>query len=93
MLSRWENCIQDSISHGRGYKDKQVSRYKANITANEINWMHSFNSSTEDIDLPLMKLEIWEIRLDKSQFGNWMKERKMFKLFFDGGSKGNPGMT
>ena len=38
-------------------------------------------------------MEIWEIRLDKSQFGNWLKERKMFKLFFDGASKGNPGMA
>ena len=55
--------------------------------------MHSFNSSDGDINLALKKLEIWEIRLDKSQFGNWMKERKMFKLFFDRASKGNPGMV
>ena len=38
-------------------------------------------------------MEIWEIRLDKSQFGNRLKERKMFKLFFNGASKGNPGMA
>ena len=54
--------------------------------------MQSFNASAIDIDPTLRKLEIWEIRLDKSQFGNWMKERKMFRLFFDGASKGNPGM-
>ena len=29
--------------------------------------------------------------MDKSQFENWLKERKIFKLFFDGASKGNPG--
>ena len=35
--------------------------------------------------------EDWEIRMDKSQFKNWLRERKIFKLFFDGASKGNPG--
>ena len=29
--------------------------------------------------------------MDKTQFENWLKERKIFKLFFDGASKGNPG--
>ena len=29
--------------------------------------------------------------MDNSQFENWLKERKIFKLFFDGASKGNPG--
>ena len=72
---------------------KQVWRNKANLTTSEINWMHSFNSSAVDIDLTLKKLEIWEIRLDKSQFENWMKERKIFKLFFDCASKRNPGMA
>ena len=36
-------------------------------------------------------LEEWEVRMDKSQFENWLRERKIFKLFFDGASKGNPG--
>ena len=36
-------------------------------------------------------MENWEVRLDKSQFKNWLKERNIFKLFFDGASKGNPG--
>ena len=29
--------------------------------------------------------------MDKSQFENWLRERNIFKLFFDGASKGNPG--
>ena len=29
--------------------------------------------------------------MDNSQFENWLKERKFFKLFFDGACKGNPG--
>ena len=37
------------------------------------------------------KLEEWDIRMDKSQFENWLRERKIFKLFFYGASKGNPG--
>ena len=36
-------------------------------------------------------LEEWEIRMDKSQFENWLIEWKIFKLFFNGASKGNPG--
>ena len=55
--------------------------------------MQSFNAVDISIDLVSKRLEIWEIRLDKSQFGNWLKERKVFKLFFDGTSKGNPRMT
>ena len=38
-------------------------------------------------------MENWEIRFDKSQFENWLKERKIFKLFFDVASKGNPVMA
>ena len=29
--------------------------------------------------------------MDKSQFENWLRERKIVKLIFDGDSKGNPG--
>ena len=29
--------------------------------------------------------------MDKLQFENWLRERKIFQLFFDGASKGNPG--
>ena len=76
---------------GEVLKINQIAKNKIKINANEINWMHSFNFSANDIEASPKKLEIWEIRLDKSQFGNWMKERKMFKLFFDGASKGNPG--
>ena len=78
---------------GEVLKINQVAKNKSKIITNENNWMHSFNSSVVDIDPILKKLEIWEIRLDKSQFGNWMKERKMLKLFFDGASKGNPGIA
>ena len=28
--------------------------------------------------------------MDKSQFENWLRERKIVKLFFNGASKGNP---
>ena len=78
---------------GEVLKINQIAKNKSKLTANEVNWMQSFNSSSIDIDPIPKKLDIWEIRLDKSQFGNWMKERKMFKLFFDGASKRNPGMA
>ena len=78
---------------GEIIKTNQVARNKTKLSPNEMEWMHSFNVSAIDTDLTLKKLEIWEIRLDKSQFGNWLKERKMFKLFFNGASKRNPGMV
>ena len=28
--------------------------------------------------------------MDKSEFENWLRERNIFRLFFDGASKGNP---
>ena len=55
---------------GEVIKVNQISRNKVNLSANEVNWMQSFNTSTTDIDPTPRKLEIWEIRLDKSQFGN-----------------------
>ena len=42
-------------------------------------------------NLATKHLENWEVRLDKSQFEIWLRERKIFKLFFDGASKGNHG--
>ena len=38
-----------------------------------------------------IKLEEWDLRMDSDQFENWLRERNIFKLFFDGASKGNPG--
>ena len=52
--------------------------------------MHSLDIKTAN-HMVANKVEDWEIRLDTSQFENWLKERKIFKLFFDGVSKGNPG--
>ena len=78
---------------GEVIKVNRVVRNKVKLSVNEVNWMHLFNASSSDIEPIPRKLETWEIRLDKSQFRNWMKERKMFKLLFDGASKGNLGMA
>ena len=55
-----------------------------------MNWLQILNIQAVNSIAP-KKLEEWEVHLDKSQFENWLKERKIFKLFFDGASKGNPG--
>ena len=52
--------------------------------------MQSLNIQ-ENNSIGIKNLEDWEIRMDKTQFENWLRERKIFKLFFDGASKGNPG--
>ena len=69
-----------------------IPKNRAKLTGNESNWLQNFNFSA-NTDLAKKHLENWEIRFDKSQFENWMKERKIFKLFSDGASKGNPGMA
>ena len=59
------------------------------LTDTENNWLQSLNIRAAN-SMKAKKLEDWEIRMDKSQFKNWLRERKIFKLFFDGASKGNP---
>ena len=34
----------------------------------------------------------WEIRKSSSEFTAWLREKKTYALFFDGASKGNPGV-
>ena len=56
----------------------------------EVNWMDSFNIYESDTTMVKKPLEVWELRMDQSQFEIWMKERKIFKLFCEKASKGNP---
>ena len=37
--------------------------------------------------------EEWEIRMEERDFEDWQKKEKMHILFFDGASKGNPGLA
>ena len=60
------------------------------MTDKEKNWMQSLNIMAIN-NMAAKKLDEWELKMDKSQFENWLRERKNFKLFFDGASKGNPG--
>ena len=63
---------------------------KGTLTEKEKERMKKFIPLADNL-MDAKKLEAWEIRMDNSQFDNWLKERKIFKLFFDGASKGNPG--
>ena len=35
----------------------------------------------------------WEIRKNNNDFKVWLRERNSYALFFDGASKGNPGLA
>ena len=35
----------------------------------------------------------WEIRKSSSEFIAWLREKNTYSLFFDGASKGNPGVA
>ena len=39
------------------------------------------------------RLQPWEIRVPSKDFQSWLKERKIYAFFFDGASKGNPGVA
>ena len=68
----------------------KIPNNKGNLTDNEKNWLQSLNIYAVN-NLAIKHLENWEVRLDKSQLENLLKGRKIFKLFFNGASKGNPG--
>ena len=68
----------------------KIPSNKGTLTEKEKEKMKNLTPLADNL-VAAKKLETWEIRMDNSQFGNWLKERKIFKLFFDGASKGNPG--
>ena len=70
-----------------------LRKNKTNLSPKEVNWIKYFNIYELYIAMTKSPLEFWEIRLEQSQFENWMKERIFFKLFFDGALKGNLGMV
>jgi len=63
---------------------------KGTLTEKEGNWMKSLKIMAVN-EAAAIKMEEWDIRMDCDQFESWLKEKKTFKLFFDGASKGNPG--
>ena len=68
----------------------KIPKNNVGLTDKELNWLQNLNIQAVNSNAP-KKLEEWEVRLDKSQFENWLKEPKRFKFFFDRASKGNPG--
>ena len=86
----WEIAIKVNSLMGEIVSVLKIPKNKAKLTDKERNRFQSFNLFAGS-SLATKQLENWEIRIDKSQFENWLKERKIFKLFFDGVSKGNLG--
>ena len=68
----------------------KISNNKDDLIDKEKNWMHRLNIHVVN-SFAVKKLDEWDVRLDKSQLENWLRDRKIFKLFFYGASKGNPG--
>ena len=86
----WNIAVKVNALLGEVVSTSKIPNNKENLTTNEENWMQSLNIMAVSI-VAAKKLDEWDIRMDKSQFENWLRERKIFKLFFDGASKGNPG--
>ena len=51
----------------------KIPNNKAGLTNKENNWLQSLNIHDANSIAP-KKLEEWEVRLDKSQFENWLRE-------------------
>ena len=73
--------------------DSKMSKNQTKLTPDEVNWMDSFNIVELDIETVKKIVEVWELRMDQTQFDIQMKERKKFKLLFDWASKGNSRAT
>ena len=86
----WKVIVKINALLGEVVRSTMIPDNKAELTKKEKIWMQSFKIQ-ENNSIAINKLENWEIRLDKSQLENWLRERKIYKLFFDGASKGNPG--
>ena len=77
---------------GEILRESRLPKNKIELSIEESNWLHKFNIEDLDVAEARCLLEVLEIRKDHSRMEIWMKERKLFKLFFDGASKGNPGV-
>ena len=86
----WNTAVKINALLDEVVSISKIPNNKENVTDKEKNWMQSLNILAVN-NLATKHLESWEVRLDKSQFENLLRERKIFKLFFDGASKGNPG--
>ena len=86
----WKTAVKVNVLFGEVVSISKIPNNKENLTDNEKNWMESLNIMDVN-NMAAKKLDEWDVRMDKSQFENWLRERKNFKLFFDGASKGNPG--
>ena len=86
----WQVSVKIKALLGEVVRNTKIPPNKAELSEQEKLWTQSFKIQEKNSKV-IKKLENWEIRLDNSQFENWLKERKLFKLFFDGASKGNPG--
>ena len=86
----WKTAIKINALFEEVVSISKIPNNKENLIDNERNWMQSLNIKSVN-SMAINKLEDWEIRMDKSQFENWLRERKIFKPFFNGASKGNPG--
>ena len=78
---------------GENLRESRWPENKIELAIKESNWLNNFNIVDIDEAKARRLLEVWEIRKDHSQMEIWMKERKLFILFFDGALKGYPGMA
>ena len=78
---------------GESLRATLLPKNKVDFCLEESNWLPSFNIFDLGTKISRQPLEVWEIRMDHSYFEIWMKERKLFKIFFDEASKGNPGIA
>jgi ribonuclease HI len=64
------------------------------LEAEEEQWIKSFNLKEQPQQTGNeTRQEKWEIQMKEEEFGEWKSQRSKHILFFDGASKGNPGVA
>ena len=76
----WKIAAKANSLLGEVVSISKIPNNKEKLTDTENNWMQSLNIMAAN-SMNAKNSEDWEIRMDKSQFENWLRERKNFKLF------------
>ena len=68
----WNIAVKVNALLGEVVRTSKVPNNKENLTVNEENWMQSLNIMSINT-VAAKKLDEWDIRMDKSQFENWLR--------------------
>jgi hypothetical protein len=82
--------VKTQVLLGECLQSLSLPKNKVSLLPKEAEWLKLFQHAEVLVPSQVPLLEGWEIRFDPPQFDKWKRDQKMYSLFFDGASKGNP---